>query len=386
MTGMICLLLFAAFVFLYLLLFQGDLLFYAQHVLSKGVTVYEPTVGAVIITGLLLLLAFYVVRPLANHLYYVPAMYYFPSALILAALTDINIVKSQDESVFGHGWIIAVVLMVVFIFVVQLMKRAVVAVRLVTPKDVLVNLCLNITVMIGIFFCVMIVANTDEKDHSELEAERYLLKKDYAKAAEVGKVQNCDTEEMTMIRAYALANMGQLGEHFFEYVEYPAPGNSAMLLPSKDNHMKVFPEMKIYRFIGGVPSEGMSARECLRLLEKRGKLREKAKDYLLTACLIDCDLDAFADYLRQDYDSTMVLPKHYREALTLHNHLRANPVLEYELPEMEANFVDFQEMIKNNPDKVLCENTLRDYYGETYWFYYYFTARKAFIQSVSREN
>ena len=115
----------------------------------------------------------------------------------------------------------------------------------------------------------------------------------------------------------------------------------------------------------------MDARECIRLLAKRNKLNNKARDYKYLSRLIDRDLDGFVGYLKNDSVSVDSLPKHYREALTLYNHLRTVPVLEYSSPEMDTDFKDFQDLLKKNPNKVLRENAMRDSYGNTYWFYYY---------------
>ena len=73
--NLVCSLLFAVFVFLYLLFFQGDLLFYAQHVLSDGMTVYNPLIGAVILTTLALLMSFLSSRTFTRNFSFCPALY-----------------------------------------------------------------------------------------------------------------------------------------------------------------------------------------------------------------------------------------------------------------------------------------------------------------------
>ena len=56
MISWVCGSLFTLFSLLYLFVMQADLLATAQHLLSKGQTVYSPLWGAVVITLLLLLL------------------------------------------------------------------------------------------------------------------------------------------------------------------------------------------------------------------------------------------------------------------------------------------------------------------------------------------
>ena len=86
MISWVCGSLFTLFSLLYLFVMQADLLATAQHLLSKGQTVYSPLWGTVIITLLLLLLQGVfrriMVYPLRFH-----ALYYFPSCVVLGLLT-----------------------------------------------------------------------------------------------------------------------------------------------------------------------------------------------------------------------------------------------------------------------------------------------------------
>ena len=92
MISWVCGSLFTLFSLLYLFVMQADLLATAQHLLSKGQTVYSPLWGTVIITFLLLLLQGVfrriMVYPLRFH-----ALYYFPSCVVLGLLTSSNRVE-----------------------------------------------------------------------------------------------------------------------------------------------------------------------------------------------------------------------------------------------------------------------------------------------------
>lgn len=55
-----CIILFTLFSLIYLIVFQADLLFYCQNLLSDGATSYSPVLGGVIITVTALLLRFMV--------------------------------------------------------------------------------------------------------------------------------------------------------------------------------------------------------------------------------------------------------------------------------------------------------------------------------------
>ena len=100
--------------------------------------------------------------------------------------------------------------------------------------------------------------------------------------------------------------------------------------------------------------------------------RKAACDYLLTACLLDKNLNQFALIARQLYADIRSLPKHYREALILYTHLRSNPVIIYKDDVLDADFKDFQELDKKFSDKNMQRNAVRQVYGNTYWYYYFF--------------
>ena len=96
-------------------------------------------------------------------------------------------------------------------------------------------------------------------------------------------------------------------------------------------------------------------------------------DYLLCGFLLDKNLDGFVNAIRYKYNlSSPSLPKHYREALTLYTHLRANPVLVYHNEVLDADYADFQELERKYTDKRKRESYVRDTYGGTYWFYYFY--------------
>lgn len=364
----VCALIFLVFTFLYLLFFQDDMLFYAQHVLSDGVTVYNPLIGAIILTTLIFLVSFISSKTFTRNFSFLPALHYMPSALMIAALTDIRIVEEGNENVFGKVWIVSIILYALLAIVNVIIKGLPLNKTHFSPTGLMRSIAGNMFVMLFITTLMVALGNTDELDHFRLRGEMLLKQQRFEEAVELGKVQKVCSEQFTMMRAYALGETNEIGERFFEY---PVVGNANSLLPSKNNALLILPSIDLYRFIGGVPAPGMDARECIRLLVKRNKLNNKARDYKYLSRLLDRDLDGFVGYLKKDSVSVDSLPKHYREALTLYSHLHSAPALKFSSPEMDTDFEDFQDVIKKNPNKVLRENALRDSYGNTYWFYYY---------------
>ena len=72
-----------------------------------------------------------------------------------------------------------------------------------------------------------------------------------------------------------------------------------------------------------------------------------------------------------DYVSQL-LPRHYREALVLYNHLRANPVVVYHDNVMDTDFKDLQKLRRTFADKKAAQVAISRNYGGTYWYYYYY--------------
>ena len=98
----------------------------------------------------------------------------------------------------------------------------------------------------------------------------------------------------------------------------------------------------------------------------------KGGDYELCAYLIDRDLNRFAATLPKYYTVSKLLPRHYREALVLYNHLRANPVVVYHDNVMDTDFKDLQKLRRTFADKKAAQVAVSRNYGGTYWYYYYY--------------
>jgi len=103
-----------------------------------------------------------------------------------------------------------------------------------------------------------------------------------------------------------------------------------------------------------------------------------ATDYILCGYLLDKNLDGFVNEVRRRYNlSSPSLPKHYREALTLYTHLRSNPILVFHNEVMDADYADFQKLVRKYSNAEERESHVRDSYGGTYWFYYFYHKNKS---------
>ena len=113
----VCAALFGAFSFLWLLFFQADLLALLQHVLSNGQTSYNPKVGAILITVLLLLLA-QAVSAVVKLYHRSHALCYMPSMLLLAMLSDVN-PSIVEHPTWGHWiWMFPLMLLLLALIII----------------------------------------------------------------------------------------------------------------------------------------------------------------------------------------------------------------------------------------------------------------------------
>lgn len=86
---------------------------------------------------------------------------------------------------------------------------------------------------------------------------------------------------------------------------------------------------------------------------------------------MDKEIDKFARCLacdpRYKYNC---LPKHYKEAMVLYNHIRSTPIANYKNSVAEADYQDLQTIIKNTSDKAKRKALIQEAYGITYWYYW----------------
>ena len=364
-----CAIVFLLFVFVYLYFFQADLLSMVQHVLSGGATHYDRTVGTVVITAVLYLVHLGAKR-LGGLDRVCHALSYFPSLLLLAALTDVEVDFSVSPLRGLWLWL-APLLLAVYVFLSLAVKYNWIETLLPSYSAPISVLWKNLLLMACMFIAVCLCGNNDSVLHYRLRVERLLGSGAYSKALMVGEKSDETDASLTMLRTYALSRSGQLGERLFEF---PLTGGSYALLPDgKGVRCLLYPEDRIVRALSIRKKGDMTPMEYLLYIERNGLGRKPVTDYVLCGYLLDKNIDAFVDVIRRKYSLTSPsLPKHYKEALTLYTHLRSNPVLVFHNEVLDADYADFQKLERKYTDLRERESYVRDMYGDTYWFYYFY--------------
>lgn len=364
---MTCALLFVVLTFFYLYDYQAGVLAMAQHVLSNGQTVYNRTIGAVLITltMYLLHLGVYAITRLKRRTY---ALTYFPSVLILTLITDIS--PNIDRGIHLGGWWLTIpLLLIIFVILVYVAKE-----YLPLEQEIQYNgfwsqmMWMNLLQLVAMFMFLGLFSNHDDIFHYRMNMEQRMIKGDFVGALKEGSDALSTDSSLTMLRIWSLSKTGQLPERLFWY---PVVGGSRALLPdSVTTKAMVYPEDSILWGLGVKYIQKMTPMHYLKFMEEHHVAKAPARDYLLMGYLLDKDLDGFVDNLGKYYKINGKLPKHYREALVLYTHRRAHPHIVYHLNVMDADFQDYQTMEHQYTDPRERQNMLHDTYGNTYWYYW----------------
>ena len=371
-TRLACALLFLLFTFFWLYWFQADMLAVAQHGLSGGKTHYNRTVGALIVTGVLLVLQF-IVNAIIRLQRRTHALTYLPSFMLLA------FVSGQSSPFTWGAWLWAgPLVLLVWVGLVVLSKK-----MLPFENDekeytglfsrrVWVNLLQMTAMMLG----VVAVNNTNAVDHYKARAEVALVHGDVDRALRAGEFSHETDESLTMLRAFALTQKGELADRLFCY---PVAGSSADLLPlaGSKSQLKLLADSIIWDHFGLRPdslvpfgSKVLSTVQYLDSLEHDSLASFAYIDYRLMSLLVDRRLHSFVVSLPRHYVAEAdSLPVHYREALVLYQQ-RFDTLFIYDDSLMLERWNDYRSYDSIYP--LPSERKLRaeDLYMGTYWYYY----------------
>ena len=372
-TKVVCAVAFILFSFLWLYEFQADVLAVAQHVLSDGVTHYDRTVGALLITLVLLLLQQGVaaVTKLSRRTH---ALTYLPSMLILTVVSDISTTIDMSFSFGAWKWVIPLVLV--------LWGGAVWLARQMMPFEnddkqptglLSRRVWLNMLQMTVMMLVVALVGNSNAVFHYSAHAEMSLMQGDTDEALRIGNKSLETDERLTMLRVYALSQKSQLGERLFYY---PIEGTSETILPLQ-TPPQILPADSIWKHLGARPVRVMKAEQYYAALEHDTLATKAAADYRLCGYLIDRNLDAFVSMLPRYYEvsDSQPLPRHYQEALVLYRHLRTNPSIVYHHAVIDEDWKNLQQLEAAYPIPTERKYQAFEHYGSSYWYYYYWKVK-----------
>ena len=365
----VCAIVFLLFVAIYVFFYQEDTLALTQHILSGGATIYSRVIGGIIITIVLALLHFTTAKVMRTKPLCIYALSCFPSLYILAMLTDFD--TSQPLSPW-RWWAIlmplaAAVWWGVVYFLGELLRYRCSDIR--HEEGYLARtLGCNIFILAAMMIGVGLLSNSNDITHYRLRMERLLMHGEYAKALEVGKASDKTDASLTMLRVFALAHEGRLGDELFKY---PVRGTSASIVPElSDGKMLMLSPDSVYRMLGAIPRHGQTTKNYLKAIVKSGQATKAAIEYQLCGMLIDKDLDGFVNLLMKTHKIDETLPLHYREALILYTHRRSSPKVVYRNTVMDTDYDDMQRLEAETKSPGERRIQIYKQFSGTYWEYF----------------
>ena len=360
----LCAVMFAAFSFIYIYMFQGELLALLQDHLSEGVTRSNTLVTAMVITILLVLLQ-WLINSVSRLCGRWEALSYIPSCALLALLTDVNdgtILYSANKWLWGVP--LCVLLYLGVVWLERMTKHA-------RRRDFFGVLWPNMLTFSLLFVLTSQIGNHAPAPHMELAAWRYMHDDDYEKVLRVGRRSDDYNAELTALRNLAMAKTGQLGERMFHY---PQPyGAEGFIFNKYSQQTTSYGASEYYTRLGNEPFGGESGMAfCHRMYAKNDSAIYR--DIYLAALLLEKNLPTFVAESAVKNAVGSALPTHYQEALVLYNDLHpSTPVAFTPDSAVVSRFAEFRALEQEHVgNSIVAKNLAKRKFGDTYWFYYDF--------------
>lgn len=361
-----CGLLFSVFSFVYLFVFQKDVVGALHYSLSQGKTFYSPLIGALIITAILLIFR-WGINGLLGLKGPVRSLSYFPSCLLLGVLTDVDCSIFHGENIEDKWLWLLPLLLLIYVGVVYTLRRVL---RFWLNQEGSVLNLINSNLAILILLCLMTVSigNSDVNFHHELAVEQAIRDKDYAGARMVGPESLETTRTLTALRAYAMSREGTMGEYLFRFPQYDGV-DGLVFEPHSQETLRLNAD-SLYIYLGAKPHAMEKTMDYLTRICRDEVGRHTALDYYLSALLLDKKLDRFASAVEAYCFEQDTLPRHYREAIALYKHSHpgyAREIKDSVLVQRLDAFLSRQKEFTSPREE---KNRMRREYGDTYWWYY----------------
>lgn len=361
--------------FVYFYCFESPTLQLAQHRLSGGLTSYDPLIGALLLSSLLVFLQSGIARLLS-----LPERLYLVSALPSVALALLLTAFTPEMSVLAI--IIAVLCFLAPICFVAGARFGHYESPRTNHPHRFTTFRHHIQWLLVIALALGCGSNSNDLTTYEVLTAEYLLANDPKSALEVGKRSRTTSWRLTALRAFALSKEGDslftaLPERLLDY-PLPAHGMPHLVLDTLDYRYMRLPVDSLYRHLGGRPSDGLKELRYLTLLNEESRCTPeqhvRVRDYLLCLHLLRRDLSSFAQVLQaelpQAIDTTFYLPRLYRQALALYEDNYPQAELSQAADSTTCRqYETYRKAMQDSLTTHRASDLLRDY-GQTYWWYY----------------
>lgn len=360
-----CGLLFFAFSFVYLYIFQRDVVEALHFYLADGKTQYAPFWTAFILSAILLLLR-WGINVLMGLKGPVRALSYFPSCLLLGVLTDVDYSVYQEGISLKWVWLLPLMLLAYILLVFGLRRILRWWLDIELESGILVFS--NLVILLGMCLMTLGIGNTNIHFHHELAIESALRKHDYQEAYKIGAKVMDPSRSLTALRAYAMSKDGTMGEYLFQCPQlYMAEG---LLLDTSDKNTLRMTVDSLYTYLGEKPRPGERAMPFFQRLCNEETGNHTTLEYYLSALLLDKQLGKFAEEFHDMYTVSDSIPRYYKEALFLYEKLHPSVEQTIQDEAMEQLWQQYNTSREECSGERGEANLMRRMYGNTYWWYY----------------
>lgn len=361
-----CGLLFSVFSFIYLYVFQEDLLEAFHYSLAEGRTQFSPLGTALWVTGILLIFRWLINRVLRLQ-GAIRELAYFPSCLLLGIMTSVGSSVYQGNAIDDLWMWLFPFLFLVFMGVGYVANRIWKAYFSQLTNE---SWVINGNLLILLLLCMMtvMVGNTDIHFHHELAVEAALKKNDYVEARRIGKKMQHPSRSLTALRMYTLSKEGTMGEYLFQYPQlYGAEG---LLLDAASGNRFRLTADSLYTYLGTSPNPGEKAVNYFGRICREETGSHVALDYYLAALLLEGRLERFVLDFETLYLVSDSIPHYYAEALFLHD--KMHPALPPKVKDetLEEKWKLYEQRRLELAGTLGEGNRMRREFGDTYWWYY----------------
>ncbi|MBO7302057.1 MAG: hypothetical protein J6U58_05040 [Bacteroidaceae bacterium] len=367
----VCATIFACFSFFFVAIYQSPLIELVYDKYATGKLDYNNYVVGGTFSILLTLLALWL-NKFTKFQREWTATAYLPSALLLAFFTDIDNSLYTKEYDFSSWIIVATIVIVVYLFLAFVLKRVLFE-KIKNPAFTTSRMIWRNLVLLVLIFCLTgTLSNGEENFKREALISSLYKKGDIEGAVNVGKLSLHASKDLTTYRAYILAKENMLGEKLFEY---PQLYGSSALIPQKEQTSPLVPD-SVFTLLATDVVEGESAYDYIKRAFDLDTANIHARDYYLSALLLDKRLPEFAIALKDFYPNFEKLPKHYCEALLLYAHIEMDNNILKQLDayqEFVERYSDFVVTESKYDDEYIRGNYIRKKFSDTYWWYYLYS-------------
>jgi len=356
-------LLFVCFVFCYLAFFQREILRLTLSEYIPFLSPLGPVATAALFSLLFLLLQARYSRwfPFSGHLY---ALNFVPGFVAVALLSSLSPTVRTGSLMACAGMLAAWAWAATHLPTYRPQPAR--------PHSVLRQTACNALIFLALQTFTVLAAHNGKQLHYELCAWHAIEEGHYEDALRVGERSDSVSSTLFALRMYAASQLeGGIGKYLFKY---PVPaGGSQALIPVQGSYPAPECRALLRNQLGTLPRPG---ERITTYTERAAQRSPYARDYFLASCLLDKYLDKFAHAYKSFHSGTAeeAPPLYYAEALLLYSRLRTAPVLVYRNDAIQANFYDFNTMEKKYAaaPRTVRRNELRQTYGDTFWWYYFY--------------